>query len=100
MTSKGGCRHVANSHLFTDRRSSLRAYDLLGERGVTASPLADGTWEVVMNLDGSGPETLSIVLSAARDWLRTCALPGTRVSVGAQTHSLAAESPAAAAAVA
>ena len=28
--------------------------DLLGERGVTASPLADGTWEVVMNLDGSG----------------------------------------------
>ena len=63
--------------------------ELLGERGVTASPQADGTWEVAMNLDGSGPETLSIVLSAARDWLRTCALPGTRVSVGAQTHKLA-----------
>jgi len=59
--------------------------ELLGERGVTASPLADGTWEVAMNLDGSGPEKLSIVLSAARDWLRTCALPGTRVSVGART---------------
>ncbi len=28
--------------------------DRLGERGVTASPLADGTWEVVLNLDGSG----------------------------------------------
>jgi hypothetical protein len=69
--------------------------DLLGERGVTASPLADGTWEVVLNLDGSGPETLSIVLSAARDWLRTCALPSTQVKVGAHTHSLAAESPAA-----
>ena len=69
--------------------------ELLGERGVTASPQADGTWEVAMNLDGSGPETLSIVLSAARDWLRTCALPGTRISVGAQTHSLANESPAA-----
>jgi hypothetical protein len=69
--------------------------DLLGERGVTASPKGDGTWEVVMTLDGSGPETLSVALSAARDWLRTCALPGTRVSVGAQTHSLAAESPAA-----
>jgi hypothetical protein len=67
--------------------------DLLGERGVRVSPQADGTWEVVMTLDGSGPETLSIVLSAARDWLRTCALPGTRVSVGTQTHSLAAESP-------
>ena len=74
--------------------------DLLGERGVTASPLADGTWEVAMTLNGSGPETLSIVLSAARDWLRTCALPGTRVSVGAQTHSLANKGPAAAAAVA
>jgi hypothetical protein len=71
--------------------------DLLGERGVTASPQADGTWEVVMTLDGSGPETLSIVLSTARDWLRTCALPGTQVSVGAHTHSLAAEKPAAAA---
>ena len=69
--------------------------DLLGERGVTASPQADGTWEVVMTLNGSGPETLSIVLAAARDWLRTCELPGTQVSVGAQTHSLAAESPAA-----
>ena len=44
-----------------------------------------------MTLNGSGPETLSIVLSAARDWLRTCALPGTQVTVGAQTHSLAAE---------
>ena len=53
-----------------------------------------------MNLNGSGPETLSIVLSAARDWLRTCALPGTQVSVGAQTHKLANESPAAAAAAA
>ncbi len=74
--------------------------DLLGERGVRARPLADGTWEVVMNLDGSGPEKLSIVLSAARDWLRTCALPDTQVSVGAQTHSLAAEIPAPAAAVA
>ena len=73
--------------------------ELLGERGVTASPVADGTWEVAVNLDGSGPERLSIVLSAARDWLRTCALPGTRVSIGAQTHSLAAESPAAAAAL-
>ena len=73
--------------------------ELLGERGVTARPSADGTWEVVTNLDGSGPETLSIVLSAAREWLRTCALPGTRVSVGAQTHSLAAETPAAAAAL-
>lgn len=29
-----------------------------------------------MNLDGSEPDTLSIVLSAARDWLHTCALPG------------------------
>ena len=71
--------------------------ELLGERGVTAE--AEGTWEVAMNLDGSGPETLSIVLSAARDWLRTCALSGTRVSVGAQTHSLANETPAAAAAL-
>jgi hypothetical protein len=70
--------------------------DLLGERGVRAAPLADGTWEVVMTLDGSGPETLSIVLSAARDWLCACALPGTLIKVGAQTHSLAAESPAAA----
>jgi hypothetical protein len=52
-----------------------------------------------MSLDGSGPETLSIVVSAARDWLRTCALPGTRVSVGAQTYSLAAESPEVAAAL-
>lgn len=52
-----------------------------------------------MNLDGSEPDTLSIVLSAARDWLHTCALPGTRVSVGAQTHSLANQSPAAAAAL-
>ena len=66
--------------------------ELLGERGVTARPLADGTWEIVTTLDGSGPETLSTVLSAARDWLRTCALPGTRVSVGAQTHALRAES--------
>ena len=65
--------------------------DLLGERGVTATPQADGTWDVLVTLDGSGPETLSIVLSAARDWLRTCALPGTQVSVGARTHSLAAE---------
>ena len=73
--------------------------ELLGERGVTTSSVADGTWEVVMNLDGSGPETLPIVLSAARDWLRTCALPGTRVSIGAQTHSLAAETPAPAAAL-
>ena len=71
--------------------------DLLSKRGVTASPGADGTWEVVMNLDGSGPETLSIVLSAARDWLRICALSGTEVSIGAETHSLAAESPEAAA---
>ena len=69
--------------------------DLLGERGVTASPLADGTWEVVTTLNGRGQETLSIVLSAARDWLRTCALPSTQVTIGAQTHSIAAESPAA-----
>ena len=68
--------------------------DLLGERGVTLSPQADGSWEVVMTLDGSGPETLPIVLSAARDWLRTCGLPSAQVSVGAQTHSLAAETPA------
>ena len=72
--------------------------DLLGERGVTARPEADGTWEVAMALDGSGQETLSIVLSAARDWLHTCGLSETRVRVGAQTHSLAAESPAATAA--
>ncbi len=69
--------------------------DLLGERGVTASPRPDGTCEVSMNLDGSGPESLAIVLSTARDWLDTCGLSGTRVQVGAQTYSLAAESPAA-----
>ena len=37
----------------------------------------------------------SVRLLAARDWLRPCALPGTQISVGAQTHSLAAESSAA-----
>ncbi len=40
---------------------------LLGQRGVTAGPVADGTWEVVTALDGSGPDAVSIVLSAAGD---------------------------------
>ena len=69
--------------------------DLLGERGVTASPRADGTSEIAMTLDGSGQRTLPIVLSAARNWLDTCGLSGTRVQVGVQTYSLAAGSPSA-----
>ena len=41
-----------------------------------------------MNLDGSGPETLSIVLSAARDWLRTVRSPAPKsASVLRRTHS-------------
>jgi hypothetical protein len=68
--------------------------ELLGERGGAARPLADGTWEVVTSLNGSGPESLSSVLSTARAWLRTCALQGTRVSIGAETHALTAEPPA------
>jgi len=75
--------------------------ELLGAQGATASQKADGTWEVAITLGRSGgPKTLPIVLSVAREWLDTCRLPGTRVSVGAHTHSLTADSPAAAAAVA
>ena len=66
--------------------------ELLG--GGDARPLADGTWEVVTSLNGSGPESLSSVLSTARAWLRTCALQGTRVSIGTDTHALTAEPPA------
>lgn len=73
--------------------------ELLGERGVAARPLSDGTWEIVTNLNGTEPRSLSSVLSTVREWLRTCALPGTRVCVGAQTHSLTAETPAAPSAV-
>ena len=85
------------AHIRISSPSAAAAFvltDLLGERGVTASPQADGTWEVAMTLDGSGPETVPVVLSAAREWLDTCGLSGTRIQVGAQTHSLAAESPA------
>ena len=71
--------------------------DLLGERGITARAQADGTWEVAMAL-GSRPEALPVVLSAARDWLLVCGLPGTRIKVGAETHSLVADDPAAIAA--
>jgi hypothetical protein len=70
--------------------------ELLGERGVTARSLADGTWEVALSLNGSGPENLPSVLSTTRGWLRSCGLPGTQVTVGAETHSLAAEPSAAA----
>ena len=87
MTSKGGCRHVANSHLFTDRRSSLRltSYSASGRQQSAATELGGRD-----DLDGRGQRP-SIVLSAARDGY-TCALTGTRVSVGAQTHSLQRES--------
>jgi hypothetical protein len=73
--------------------------ELLGEQGATVSPKGDKTWEVEVTLGRSaGPKTLPIVLSIAREWLDTCGLPGTRVSVGAQTHLLTADTPAAAAA--
>jgi hypothetical protein len=62
--------------------------DLLGDSDVTASRQADGTWEVVVALRRTGPTTLPFVLSAARDWLSICALPGTRISVGDRTHTL------------
>ncbi len=75
--------------------------DLLGSQGATANQKADGSWEVAMTLGRStGPKTLPTVLSIAREWLDTCGLPGTRISVGAYTHTLTAESPAAPAAVA
>jgi hypothetical protein len=71
--------------------------ELLGEQGGTVSPKGDGSWEIAVTLGRSGgPKTLPIVLSIAREWLDTCGLPGTRVSVGAQVHSLTADTPAAA----
>jgi hypothetical protein len=73
--------------------------ELLGDQGATASPKGDGTWEVAVSMRRSSrPNTLHIVLSIAREWLDTCGLPGTRVSVGARIRPLTAHNPAAVAA--
>lgn len=68
--------------------------DLLSEHGATASSHADGSWEVEIAVKGTGPANLAFVLSAARDWLDSCGLSVTHVTVGGETHLLQARSPA------
>jgi len=53
-----------------------------------ASPQADGTWEVRVELGNAPRNVLPLSLAAARAWLDRCGLASASVTLDGRTHLL------------
>jgi hypothetical protein len=63
--------------------------DLLNDHcDAVATPQADRTWEIRIELGHASRNVLPLTLSSAREWLDQCRLPSASVALDGETHLL------------